>query len=238
MRFAGRIEWREIVDSTQDCLAAAIRTGQAVGAVAAETQTRGRGRFQRPWHSPNGTCVAVSMVFEGSVDHPRPYLIGMSVALAAANAFDLQLQWPNDLVHGDKKAGGVLCEIIEDSVGERWPCVGLGLNLARAEWPADIAERAVSIEEAHGSAIKPAQAVELISIELESIPMPSSWGDIRTAWMLRDSTPGKRFRTYQGLEGDAEGIGDDGSLLLRTPIGVESIYAADAVFGTETSPRP
>lgn len=232
MTIDGPIERHEVVGSTQDLSAMAVRSERMIGGVLAGAQTAGRGRFDRPWHSPRGACLAVSLILREGTDHRRPYLIGMAVALAAAEAFDLQLQWPNDLVYMGKKVGGLLSEMISNPSSNLVPVVGLGLNLVDSPWPPAIDERATSVQAATGRHISPTEALEQLLARIATVPLPAHWSDLAPRWLIRDATPGKLFRTQAGLKGVAERIGEDGSLILATELGSEIVYAADAIFGS------
>src|SRR5947209_17623403 len=84
----------------------------------------------------------MSMAFAAYADHPRPYLVGMGVAVAAAAVIRCELAWPNDLVVGGQKLGGILTELLPDQTGRRVPVVGVGINLNHKRFPAEIAGRA------------------------------------------------------------------------------------------------
>ncbi|MBI3721622.1 MAG: hypothetical protein HY248_03635, partial [Fimbriimonas ginsengisoli] len=80
--------WLELasVDSTQDAAANLLRLhddAAVPGVIMTTDQTAGRGRFGRKWHGDPGDSLAMSLVMKAYRDHPKPYLIGMAVAVAA-----------------------------------------------------------------------------------------------------------------------------------------------------------
>lgn len=217
------------VDSTQDALRKAILAGEDVEILYASLQTAGRGRKDRSWVSGTDDSLTVSLAFTAYANHPRPYLIGMAVALAAAEAFDLCIQWPNDLVEKGKKIGGLLVEILPHE-GQNIPVVGLGLNLNQKEFPIVIAHRATSLLLSRGIETTPSEALEKLLAAIGEIPDPDTWEDLRERWMKRDETAGKPFRLEDGSVGVAQSIHEDGSLSIRVNSEYRTVYAADAWF--------
>ena len=92
----------ESVTSTQD-VARDLPLGSIV---IAEHQTAGRGRLERRWEAPAGSALLVSFVLE-----PNP-LLSLAAGVAAAEACGpkVTLKWPNDLLVGERKLGGILVE--------------------------------------------------------------------------------------------------------------------------------
>src|SRR4051812_23283718 len=107
------------VTSTQD-VARELPVGSIV---VADHQTGGRGRLDRRWEAPPGTALLVSFVLE------RNPLLSLAAGVAAAQACGAQvrLKWPNDLLVGERKLGGILVEATAD----RAIC-GVGINLTSA----------------------------------------------------------------------------------------------------------
>ena len=220
--------WRivESVDSTQRLAAEALRADEPIGAVLAGEQTGGTGRFGRAWHSPPGASLSLTLLLRDYRDHPAPQFVGMAVALAAASAMRCQLAWPNDLVIGGRKVGGILTEIV-DGV----PLVGVGANLDVTAFPPEIAERATSLRLEFGGDY-PAEAVagRIIAV-LRTLPEPDSWDALAPIWSMFDRTPGKRYRLPSGEEAIAIAVGADGRLLCSVDGETQAVMAADALFG-------
>lgn len=122
------------VGSTNDEVMARAREGAPHGlAVRARRQTAGRGRRDHAWSSPAGGLY-LSVLLRPRV--PERLLSGLSVAcgvgaaraLRAAGAEAVRLKWPNDLVCGARKLGGILVETSRSADGPLAVC-GLGVNL-------------------------------------------------------------------------------------------------------------
>lgn len=139
------------VDSTND-LARRIRRELAVdditvsaSAMLAFEQTAGRGRQGRRWLSPPGRGVYATLVTRLAAEERLPVL-PLAVGAALADAIDPHLlrpcllKWPNDLVVGGRKVGGVL---VESAVREGSPpdlIVGFGVNWGQRREELPVAE--------------------------------------------------------------------------------------------------
>lgn len=220
----------ETVDSTQNVASQYLKEGRPFGGILAHEQTAGRGRFDRIWSSPPRECLAVSLAFREYAGHPRPYLVGMALAMAAAHAFDCSLRWPNDLIVGARKLGGVLTEMLPDCDGRLVPVVGIGVNLCQRSFPPVLANIATSLALARGHAPSSEEALRLLLASLVQLPSPHQWSDLQPLWMRRDATPGKQYRLYGGSEVEAMGIGVEGQLLAIGPEGPVEVLAAEALF--------
>lgn len=137
-----RIECHASLSSTSDYLASQIRRVErppSGTACFAEMQTAGRGRNGRRWESPPGSNLYFS--FYREIPPSRAAWSGLSIALGVAiaetlrrlGAYDLQLKWPNDLVHRGAKVGGVLVDSTASAGGLSRVMVGVGLNISLPE---------------------------------------------------------------------------------------------------------
>ena len=133
------LEVLERIDSTNAYVARIARTGPIDGlVVTTEFQTAGRGRRGRSWAGDAGQNVAVSIGH--AVDVPLTKVGGLSlvVGLAVVDVLDclglerVGLKWPNDIMLGEGKLGGVLIELLGDAPPAQ-VIVGVGLNVALDE---------------------------------------------------------------------------------------------------------
>lgn len=100
--------------------------------VLAEEQTAGRGRFTRQWHSPRGVNLYATFVFRlSSPMHLGS--IGQVMALSLAQVLIREglhphVKWPNDVLLGEKKVSGVLCEtqMLKSDIAV---FLGIGINV-------------------------------------------------------------------------------------------------------------
>src|SRR5467141_1435799 len=112
---APRFVHLESVTSTQD-----VARDLPIGSVVlADHQTAGRGRLDHRWETPPGTALLVSFVLA-----PNPLLsLAAGVAAVEACGSGVRLKWPNDLLLGGRKVGGILV----DATPAKAVC-GIGIN--------------------------------------------------------------------------------------------------------------
>lgn len=127
---AGRVAWFERIDSTNTWL---MNQPDAHARVCiAEWQSAGRGRRGRVWRAPAGRAVLLSIGWNlaGAAATGLSLVSGVAAlsALRELGVESARLKWPNDILAGGGKLGGILTELN----GAR--CViGMGVNVAAAE---------------------------------------------------------------------------------------------------------
>lgn len=127
------------VGSTNFELARRAADGTAgQGAVLiAESQTAGRGRLDRTWLAPPRSALTMSLLV-APYDVPvrrwpwLPLLTGVAVAAALRDrtGVEVVLKWPNDIMVGARKLGGILTEQVATPGGSR-VVVGIGVNVSQ-----------------------------------------------------------------------------------------------------------
>ena len=134
------LEILDVAESTNTLLLAEAARGAPGGRViAAELQTRGRGRLGRPWHSSLGGGLTFSLLWR--FDQGVGFLSGLSLAVGVAltRALESQgvggvvLKWPNDVLVGGAKLAGILIELQADMLGPSAAVIGVGLNVRLPE---------------------------------------------------------------------------------------------------------
>ncbi len=232
-----KLNWEEKVvldevESTQDFAAAMLENPGETSIVIGLNQTLGRGRFGRAWISKPGDSLTMSMIFREYPDHPRPWLIGMNVALVVASTLHTQLRWPNDLTIRGKKVGGILTELVNDSSGRKIPVVGIGINLNQAAFDPPIGDIATSLFLERHHPLDPMAVAQGIVQNLQTAEPPTHWSNLLPAWRLFDDTPGKIYRVPTGERAVAIGIGPEGDLICAIDGETTQVMAAEAIFGT------
>ncbi len=129
-------------------------------AILAAAQTEGKGRFGRRWHSdPVGNLYLSVLLFLGrnmiAWLPAAPLVAALEVLAVLRLRVDLPLgiKWPNDLMVGERKFGGILSESRIPAGEEEVPLVigvGLNLNASTAQYPADLQSIAVTLADAAG----------------------------------------------------------------------------------------
>ncbi|HXH60599.1 MAG TPA: biotin--[acetyl-CoA-carboxylase] ligase [Fimbriimonadaceae bacterium] len=215
------------VDSTQDTAKSVM--DEPIGVVFAHDQTAGRGRFGRGWESAAGDSLTMSLIFRSYATHDEPWLVGMAVALAVASYLGARVQWPNDVVMGGKKVGGVLTELLTAPGRSKVPVIGVGLNLNQIAFPPEIAGRATSILLATGERRDARSVAEGVLAQVKAVPEPTDWNAISQMWEEHDDTPGKQFRLPTGELSVAVRVGEGGRLVCTVGDAERSVMAAEAV---------
>ena len=205
------------VTSTQDIAAAALVDEPIL--VVAGRQTAGRGRSQRTWKSAP-RAMAASLAMRPTWDLGSWPLIPLVAGLAAADTLegDVTLKWPNDLLVGDDKVGGIL---VEGSGGVL--VVGCGLNLW---WPdAPAGSGALSLDDPGPEAVVATAAAWAERLLQRLATGAREWG--RNDYLARSATIGRRVTWEPTGEGRATDIGDDGSLIVDTTLGTQRLIAGE-----------
>jgi len=247
-RFAGRLRHVAQTGSTNDLAARLAQAGAPEGsAVAADTQTAGRGRLGRSWISPPGAGLYVSFVLRpasvGFVPPAGVHLVTLATGVALAEALRLvsglpvEIKWPNDLLVGRRKLGGILAEAVDLGSPSGYVVIGFGLNLGVAAYPPDVAARATSVEAELG---RPVERGVVLAESLASLDRvvgaleAGRFGAILSRWQdLAPSSRGAAVRWVLGEEerrGVTAGIDADGALLLRTDRGLERVLAGEILW--------
>jgi len=145
----------DTVDSTNKAALRASSNGAAEGTLfVAETQTAGKGRQSRKWHSPPGLGLYFSVLLHPKTAALEANNLVLQSAVAVCNAIEelydypVGIKWPNDIYSGNKKLGGILLETtitgntIENAV------IGIGLNMRHSaeDFPNELHEKATSLQ--------------------------------------------------------------------------------------------
>jgi BirA family biotin operon repressor/biotin-[acetyl-CoA-carboxylase] ligase len=241
---ARRIYWLETAGSTNDVAARLAGAGAEEGTVVvAETQTAGRGRMGRVWHSPPGAGLYVSIVLTPPHTPAAALLtLGAGVALAdgvqAATGLGAEIKWPNDLIVAGRKLAGILAESAAQGGALQFIVLGFGLNLRPAAYPPELAQRVTSIE---AETNRPADRAVILAEILAAIAEryadlgQGRFDVILGAWRERArSLRGSAVEWDSGgavMRGRAEDIDDTGALLVRAGGSVHRLVAGEVRWG-------
>ena len=150
-RFAGHLHHFASVGSTNALALEAAAGGERMGAWVADEQTAGRGRGGHHWHSAVGDGLYVTALVAPQIALADAAKIPLATGLAAQAAILettgllVDIRWPNDLMFGDRKCGGILVESVSDGDRLRYAAVGIGINLNHGAFPPDLASVASSL---------------------------------------------------------------------------------------------
>ncbi len=144
MDFKNNVIRFDTIDSTNRFLVSEALQGAPEGTVCvADYQTSGKGRADRIWESPPAGGLLCSVLFRPDIAVSSFYVIPTVVSLAILDALEkvesvlCGIKWPNDIVYGGKKLGGLLSEVVTPGVKSgnvnSALVVGFGINCF---WPA------------------------------------------------------------------------------------------------------
>ena len=228
---ACRVILLDEVDSTNDEAARQLAAGeQAPFVVLARCQSRGRGRFGRHWQSEKTGNLYASFAFRPQLPPSRmqTFTLWMGVVICELVASLCSeapgLKWPNDLLFGDKKAGGMLTEARMDSDMIRDLVFGIGLNLSSIGEGAseEICKRATFIAAHSKEAIDVNRFTANLITRINTAYLAFLDGSYRDTfadlWNRFDLLRGRQIAVLLGeqrVAGTASGVDDEGALLLR-----------------------
>ncbi|WP_028324309.1 biotin--[acetyl-CoA-carboxylase] ligase [Desulfatirhabdium butyrativorans] len=217
-----QIHYYPSIDSTMATAKQMARNGcPHFSVVIAEEQTRGKGRLKRTWFSdPGGLYFTIVLRPEIPVTQVMRYPFAASVVLCRtirnAAGIDATIKWPNDILFGERKLSGMLCEMEAETEQVSFVNIGIGINVNNDPTPRE--PRACSLRTILGH---PVGRVSLLREFLDAFDMtiqrlhPEA---IMEEWKSASATLGKRVRIVtpqQATEGKAIDIDSNGNLVIE-----------------------
>ncbi|MCA1643050.1 MAG: biotin--[acetyl-CoA-carboxylase] ligase [Acidobacteria bacterium] len=229
--------------STNTEAARQAAAGAAEGlCVVAREQTAGRGRREREWVSPRDAGLYFSVILRPRLAAPRWPLVTLMAAVAVRDALMeacglcADIKWSNDLLARGRKVCGILAEAVETKLGRA--CVlGVGVNLSDRAFPAELLDRATSVEAETGARTDAdallAALARHIARRYEQLHEPGGAEAMLRDWSAASTyAEGKRVRVALGeemIEGTTRGLEPDGALRVELDGGEIRIVRAGDV---------
>ncbi|CAJ1224713.1 Bifunctional ligase/repressor BirA [Lactococcus lactis] len=196
----------------------------------ANNQTEGHGRRGRNFYSPSDTGLYFSLILPNpSHDILKIGLLTTSTAVAVVKVLEqfykdknFQLKWVNDIYLGTYKVGGIITEAaldLESSSAGNF-IMGIGLNLSTKDFPADLSEKAQGINpefKIDRNQLLAEMAKEVIN-NFANYRQPDLIDEYRKRSLLFGKNVTLKLGT-KAVNGQVEGISDDGSLILKAKSG-------------------
>ena len=246
--FGHSFRYHDEIESTNVEARQLARRGAPEGTVVvAEAQTAGRGRLGRRWTSPSGKGLLFSVVLRPSLPMSEAHLLTLVIAAAAAESIEkhlssrVSIKWPNDLMIGDRKIGGILLEVAGEHDEIEWVIAGIGLNVNTefSELPVALRRTATSLKMASGVAVDRSEILATLLLTLAAnyrSAISGGFASALTAFRERDYLLSRTVsvETRQGaVIGSAAGIDDRGALLVQLPERrVRSFHSGDVTLHT------
>ncbi len=212
--------------------------------IRADRQTRGRGRSGRPWQSDHTGNLYASLLLQLGCGPEVAAQLSLVTGVAVIDAIrslssdallgHLQLKWPNDILIGPAKAGGILVESTR-SHGALTVVIGIGLNLVRSPEGLDRSVTSLNVHNIHTNPELMLGAVRhhmdrWLGIWQEG----AGFATCRPAWTERATPVGTKLTVNAGVgpvSGTFHGLDGDGALLLETSTGRQRFSFGDVTLG-------
>ncbi len=222
-----------VTDSTNDVARGLAADGAPAGTIVlAEEQRAGRGRLGRRWLSPPGSGFWCSLIIRPNASDELPTL-PLRVALGVARSLDAWLdrpasiKWPNDVLVGGRKIGGVLCEAVWEAGQPKYVVAGVGVNLLQRseDYPPELRDSAVSLRQVAHREVDRLEVATAVIGEVREIAESPSFMSRAGEISSRDATLGREVEVYEPetgrliAAGRGAGIRDDGSLCVAAAEG-------------------
>ena len=218
----------ETIDSTNTYLKQLAEAGAEGGtAVIARSQTGGRGRLGRSFHSPAGSGIYLSWLLRPNCRPEALMHLTCAAAVAMCDAVEKAtglrpgIKWTNDLVHEKRKLGGILTELGFENGLVSYAVVGIGINCTQKaeDFPEEIQAIATSL------AAVTDKPVDIAALEKEMLSaleaMAQALADKETVLTKYRSdcvTIGQQVCVVRGEEishGTALDVNGEGALVVR-----------------------
>jgi BirA family biotin operon repressor/biotin-[acetyl-CoA-carboxylase] ligase len=209
--------------------------------VAAELQTKGRGRRGRQWHSGLGGGLAFSVLWR--FQQSASFLSGLSLAIGVAIVRALEssgtqgavLKWPNDVMFNFCKLAGILIELHGDMLGPTVAVIGVGMNLKLSDSiQARIDQGVTDIFSISGEIPDRNKLLAELLLNIARVLREfeqSGFAPFKEEWVDHHVCEGKavtlKLPDGSGQEGMVHGVSDSGSLLLQTSLGLRSFSGGE-----------
>jgi BirA family biotin operon repressor/biotin-[acetyl-CoA-carboxylase] ligase len=232
--FAGNLHFFPVTGSTSTDALEAARRGAPHGSVwFADEQLAGRGRGDHAWDSAAGQGLYVSVLLRPRIPAIRLPLLPLTAGLAAADAIravsglSVDLRWPNDLLIGPSKVGGILVEANSEANTESgtvaFAVVGVGINVHQRSFALELSTPATSleIESSRRVSRQPLLVSLLESLQREALGLldaDSGKTILRRVEQASTWVRGRKVEVNgpQSCTGVTAGLDEHGFLLVRT----------------------
>ena len=235
--FADKLHYSAVTGSTNSDALAGARSGAPHGSVYfADEQIAGRGRGDHGWHSAAGEGLYVSVLLRPRIAAARLPLIPLVAGLAAAEAIGatakltVDLRWPNDLLIGPRKTGGILVEAHSEGSSVSYAVVGIGINVHQRSFVPELSTLATSLDLEAGRRISRQMLLVALlkSLEREILALAEGSSAERIPARVEQVSTwvrGKSVEVHgpQACNGVTAGLDEQGFLLVRTDTGTVTV---------------
>jgi BirA family biotin operon repressor/biotin-[acetyl-CoA-carboxylase] ligase len=209
--------------------------------IVADKQTKGRGRMGRSWYSPPRLGLWLSLILRPEIPPFKAPSLSICAGLALSQAIrdlyrlDAMIKWPNDCLINEKKVGGILLELSAELDRTNFVIAGIGVNVNHlpGDFPKNLSSKVTSIKMESG---KEVSRIELLTSFLERFE--AIYLDFKNNGLTLQRKLVKKFSSLLGkkvavklgkeiIEGLAQDIDDNGSLIIKTKKGERAVRAGE-----------
>lgn len=209
--------------------------------VVAESQSKGRGRLGRSWHSPEKKGIYLSIILYPDIEPAAAPGLSVMTAVSLAGTItgyvtkDVNIKWPNDCLIDGRKTAGILTELSADRGKTNHVIVGVGINVnhARRDFPPEIVKTATSVGREAKREIRRVELLQKFLSQFEKDYLKFRKGGLkglRKQIVAYSNLIGKQVRldmSGQIISGTVTDIDDYGNLVLITPAGPRRFNAGE-----------
>ena len=208
-----------------------LRSGESC---LAECQTAGRGRRGKPWISPFGCQLILSMYWRLEQGMAAAMGLSLAVGVAVVEALEslgypgVELKWPNDLYYQGRKLAGILVEMSGSAGASCNLVIGVGLNLAMPSREGEKIDQAWSeLRHIQPELVDRNQLAACVLLHLQQAMQTFEQTGLASfveSWNRLDHFAGQPVKLLMGeqvIRGIARGIDDRGALRLETEEGIK-----------------
>lgn len=241
--FPVSLDVQRAVSSTNTVLKSLAEQGAPEGTVlVAESQTAGKGRLGRNFHSPIGTGIYLSVLLRPHCTAERSLFITTGAAVAVCKAIEKltdqqpRIKWVNDIYLNEKKICGILTEaaVNFENGGLSYAVLGIGVNVAEPPdgFPEEIREIAGALFDGECPVEMRSRLAASILDEFFVLYTDLENSSFIEEYKKRSFLTGRHITFQLGnelLTGTVTGISDEAYLLVRLDSGEERAFSAGEV---------
>ena len=204
--------------------------------IVTDTQTKGKGRLGRKWHSPSGKGLYFSVILKPNLPPDRIAGLALVTGLAVVRAIGditgvkTKTKWPNDVLYKSRKIAGILVEMAGDLDRIEYMVLGCGVNInhERKDFPLSLQMKAVSLRQITRKVNSRVEVLQGILKQLERLYenyLKHGFKYLSNELVENSAVIGKRITLTIGktkVSGKAVGFDDFGRLLIKNKSGLMS----------------
>lgn len=206
--------------------------------VITEKQNGGKGRLGRPFYSPEGNGLYMSVLCRPEINVDCAPLITSFTAVAVAKAIeklsgqDVNIKWVNDVYMNGKKICGILTEAGFDFEGGTvdYAVIGIGINVLGTDFPEELINIATSIEKETGLKISRNDLAAEVLNNLENMSCEIKNKKYLDTYRKKSNVIGKRIKVTYGSQvfyAEALDINENAALIVKTEAGIKTLNSGE-----------